>query len=71
MTRNDLFYRVMVGLFAILLLLGLGTVAAVLWTDSETVVLRVIGLFAGALTAVVGFASGYLLAQRNGNGNGR
>lgn len=70
MTRNELFYKVMVGLFVIVLLIGLGTMAAVLWTDSETIVIRIIGLFAGTLTAAVGFASGYLLAQRNGNGNG-
>lgn len=63
----------MQGLFAIIVVLALGTIAAVLWSDSETVTIRVIGLLAGTLTAVVGFASGYLLAQRNGNdhkGNG-
>jgi hypothetical protein len=67
---NELFYKVMLGAFILLILMGFAMTAILLSTDDPTIAVRIIGAFTGALTAVLGFASGFLLGRRNGNGNG-
>jgi hypothetical protein len=59
----------MLGLFAIMLLYGVGMVIVLLYSG-ETVALRMVGAFSAMFAGVLGFGSGYLLGSRNGNGNG-
>jgi hypothetical protein len=61
----------MVGMFVVILLLGLGMTVILVVTDNPTVAVRAIGAFTGTLSAGIGLATGYLLGQRNGNGNGK
>lgn len=69
MTSNELFYKVMVGAFILLMFIGAGMMFAVLTVTDQAIVIRVIGVFTGTLGATFGFASGYLLGKRNGNGH--
>jgi len=68
-TSNELFYKVMVGAFVLLMFLGAGMTVVIVSGVNETITLRLIGAFTGFLTATIGFASGYLLGKRNGNGH--
>ena len=69
MTRNELFYKVLLGGFIVVMFLGAGVIFVIIEDASQTIILRLIGAFTGLITAIVGFATGYLLGQRNGNGH--
>ena len=69
MTSNELFYKVMVGAFILLMFLGAGMMLVVLTVTDQAIVIRIVGAFTGTLSAVFGFASGFLLGRRNGNGH--
>jgi hypothetical protein len=66
--RDQLFFRVVLGAFILLVLAGAGMMFVVLTVEDAAIVTRVIGVFSGLASATFGFASGYLLGNRNGNG---
>jgi succinate dehydrogenase hydrophobic anchor subunit len=68
---DRLFWRFTGALFVVMSLFGLGMLAAVLFTD-EALALRMINVFAGMFSGVLGLGTGYLLGShaQNGNGNG-
>ena len=60
----------MVGAFIVIMFLGAGTIFIIIEdAGNQTIVLRLVGAFVGLITAIVGFATGFLLGQRNGNGH--
>lgn len=64
MDMNTLFYRFMVGLFALLILYGAG-MFLVLVFDSESIGLRMINAFGAMFAGTLGFGSGYLLGKKS------
>lgn len=70
MSRNELFIRVIGALFLILILYGIGMTVVILSGNNDVLGSRLVQGFATMFAGILGFSSGYLLAYRNGNGNG-
>lgn len=66
MTKDELFYRFIIGLFIILLLFGVGMAVVVLFGD-HALGAKMVNVFSSMFTATLGFGAGFLLG-RNGNG---
>lgn len=60
MSRDKLFWRFTGALFVVVALFGLTMSAVLIWGD-QALGLRMINVFAGMFSAVVGLGTGYLL----------
>lgn len=65
MDRDELFYRFVQGLFAILLLYGAGMFIVIL-TSNTSIATKMIAGFASMFSGILGIGTGYLLGRRNG-----
>lgn len=69
-SRDQIFARVILGLFSILVLYGLGMTLVIVLGD-VTLGGRMVTGFSGMFAGILGFLTGYLLAKPgNGQGNG-
>lgn len=69
MSRDRLFLRFTVALFAVMAIFGT-TMGVVLIWGNEAVGLRMINVFAAMFSAVVGLGTGYLLGREGGGEGG-
>jgi hypothetical protein len=64
MNRDQLFFRVTVGLLIIVILYGAGMLVVVL-IGNAALALRMLNLFGTMFTGALGFITGYLLGRRD------
>lgn len=60
--RDRLFWRFVLGMFAVMILFGIAT-AIVILAGNDKVGLRMLTIFSSMFLAVLGLGSGYLLGQ--------
>ena len=69
LTKDELFLRVIAGIFLLVFLYGVVMAAVIFWGD-EKIARVMLSAFGVMFTAIIGFGTGYLVGK-NGKNNGQ